>query len=211
MKKLNDIQSLMSWTSIPQIKKIVTICGIEDEEPDFVLPDNPARKTSTVPDGDFILPGRKELMNFFNDHVIDIIRRADDADEYAVMEIDFPGSVIMYGPPGSGKTYAAESLAEFLGWATYYINSGTIGIKYIHETSKKISEIFNAAMKNSPAIIIIDEMETFLSGRSDTGDNIYHTEEVGEFLRLLQKAKDNRILVLATTNMPDIIDEAVKT
>lgn len=206
VKKIQEIQSLMSWTSISQIKKIVTSYGIEDEEMeiDSAKGSNQERTIST---DDFVLYGRKELTDFFNDHIIDIIRYPD---EYAVMGIDFPGSVIMYGPPGSGKTYAAEALVDFLGWPSSYINSATIGSKYIHETSKKIADIFHKAMDSAPSIIIIDEMESFLSSRSDVGDNIYHTEEVGEFLRLLQKAKEKRVLILAMTNMVDNIDEAVK-
>ena len=206
VKKIQELQLLMSWTSIPQIKKIITSYGIEDYEleTDYAVDSVPKR---TVPSDEFVLYGRKELTDFFNDHIIDIIRHPD---EYAVMGIDFPGSVIMYGPPGSGKTYAAEALVELLGWPSHYINSATIGSKYIHETSKKIADIFHKAMDSAPSIIIIDEMESFLSSRSDVGDNIYHTEEVGEFLRLLQKAKEKKVLILAMTNMVDNIDDAVK-
>ena len=206
VKKIQEIQSLMSWTSISQIKKIVTSYGIEDEEMEIDSAKG-SNQERTISADDFVLYGRKELTDFFNDHIIDIIRHPDD---YAVMGIEFPGSVIMYGPPGSGKTYAAEALVDFLGWPSYYINSGTIGSKYIHETSKKIADIFHKAMDSAPSIIIIDEMESFLSSRSGVGDNIYHTEEVGEFLRLLQKAKEKRVLILAMTNMVDNIDEAVK-
>jgi AAA+ superfamily predicted ATPase len=206
VKKIQEIQSLMSWTSISQIKKIVTSYGIEDEEMEIDSAKG-SNQERTISADDFVLYGRKELTDFLNDHIIDIIRHPDD---YAVMGIDFPGSVIMYGPPGSGKTYAAEALVDFLGWPSYYINSATIGSKYIHETSKKIADIFHKAMDNAPSIIIIDEMESFLSSRSNVGDNIYHTEEVGEFLRLLQKAKEKRVLILAMTNMVDNIDEAVK-
>lgn len=203
--KLQDLQTLMSWTSLPQIKKVVLAGGMEVEEFESIIAQNSVVDRRQISEDDFVLYGRKELTDFFNDHVVDIIRRPK---EYAIMGIYFPGSIIMYGPPGSGKTYAADALIEFLGWPSFYINSGTIGSKYIHETSKKISDIFNKAMQNSPSIIIIDEMESFLSSRSE--DHIYHTEEVGEFLRLLQKAKDNQVLVIAMTNMVDSIDEAVK-
>ena len=207
-RKLQEIQNLMSWTCVSQIKKVITSCGFEDEDLDAAAtaPDSTCRDRK-VSDDEFTLYGRKELTAFFNDHVIDIIRHPDD---YAVMGIDFPGSIIMYGPPGSGKTYAADALVDFLGWPSYYINSSTIGSKYIHETSKKIGDIFGKAMKNAPSVIVIDEMESFLSSRSDTGDHIYHNEEVGEFLRLLQKAKEGKVLILAMTNMVSNIDEAVK-
>ena len=206
-KKIKKISELMSWTTINRIRKVVDTLGIEVEEPCEVSIENEVTLRHDISDDDFMLFGRKELTDFFNDHVIDIIKHPN---EYAVMDIHFPGSIIMYGPPGSGKTYAAEALVEYLGWPSYYINSSTIGSKYIHETSKRISEIFNQAMENAPSVIIIDEMESFLSSRSEDGEHVYHNEEVGEFLRLLQKAKDKKVLILAMTNMIDNIDEAIK-
>ena len=206
-KKIKEISELMSWTSVQRIRKVVDTLGIEVEEPCESSVSNEIALRHEISDDDFILFGRKELTEFFNDHVIDIIKHPD---EYAVMDIHFPGSIIMYGPPGSGKTYAAEALVEYLGWPSYYINSSTIGSKYIHETSKKISEIFNQAIENAPSVIMIDEMESFLSSRSEDGEHVYHNEEVGEFLRLLQKAKEKKVLILAMTNMINNIDEAIK-
>ena len=206
-KKIKEISELMSWTTVKRIRKVVDTLGIEVEEPCESSTVNEAASRHEISDDEFILFGRKELTDFFNDHVIDIIKHPN---EYAVMDIHFPGSIIMYGPPGSGKTYAAEALVEYLGWPSYYINSSTIGSKYIHETSKKISEIFNQAIENAPSVIMIDEMESFLSSRSEDGEHVYHNEEVGEFLRLLQKAKENKVLILAMTNLIDNIDEAIK-
>ena len=160
-----------------------------------------------MPTEAFVLYGRPELVEFFNDYIIDIVRNAE---EYKRMGIGFPGAVLLYGPPGSGKTYAVDQLVKYLNWPIYTISSGTIGSPYIHETSKKIAQMFEEAEKNAPAVVVIDEMESFLSDREMSGTGLHHTEEVGEFLRLLQQAQENHVLVVAMTNLLDSIDPAVK-
>lgn len=208
VKKLEEVGHLMTWTSTERIKEIADASGIAVELPkQETVTEQAEAPKHELPAEPFKLYGRKKLTEFINDYIIDIIRNSE---AYARMGIEFPGAVLLYGPPGSGKTYAAEKVAEYLGWPTFYVNSGTIGSTYIHETSKKISELFTAAMEKAPSVVLIDEMESFLSSRDYSGHNLHHTEEVDEFLRILQKAKEKHVLVLAMTNRLDDIDEAVK-
>lgn len=126
------------------------------------------------------------------------------------MGISFPGATILYGPPDCGKTYAVERLSEYLGWKRFDIDSSSIASSYIHDTSKKISEVFKSAIKAAPSIIVIDEMEAFLTDRgiaSQTG--AHHFEEVAEFLRRIPEAISKGVLVFAMTNMIDAIDPAI--
>lgn len=126
------------------------------------------------------------------------------------MGIDFPSAIILHGPPGCGKTYAVERLVEFLDWPSFNIDSGSIGSPYIHDTSKKISEIFGSAIDKAPSVIVIDEMEAFLSSRdgaATTGQ--HHVEEVAEFLRRIPEATSKHVLVVAMTNLIDTIDPAI--
>ena len=154
----------------------------------------------------FSLPGRLVLEDFFNDHVVDIVRSSS---RYRSLGVDFPGSMILYGPPGSGKTYAVEQIGEFLGWPRYYIDCGTVGSSYIHETGVKINQIFDQAAENAPSIIVIDEMDAFLSSRrSSLQDDMHHTEELAEFLRRIPKASKEHVLVIGMTNRLDNIDPA---
>jgi cell division protease FtsH len=155
----------------------------------------------------FSLPGRPQLEEFFNDHVLDIVFNPE---KYQALGIEFPSAIVLHGPPGCGKTFAAEQLVDFVGWPNFSINSNTVGSPYIHETSKKISQIFDQAIEAAPSIIIIDEMESFLSDRRSGGmSNIHHVEEVAEFLRLIPEAIKSRVLVIAMTNMIDMIDPAI--
>jgi cell division protease FtsH len=155
----------------------------------------------------FGLPGRPQLEEFFNEHVIDIIFNAD---KYRTLGIEFPSAIVLHGPPGCGKTFAVERLVEFIDWPSYSIDSNSVGSPYIHATSKKISEVFDMAIDTAPAVIVIDEMESFLSDRQSGGtSSLHHVEEVAEFLRRIPEAIKNRVLIIAMTNMIDLIDPAI--
>ena len=157
-----------------------------------------------MPDEPFRLPGSSKLEHFFNEEIVEIVRHAD---EYRRMGIGFPGAVILYGPPGTGKTFAVEKLTEYLGWPRYDINSDTIGSTYIHETGMKIARMFDMSISNAPSVLVIDEMESFLSVRA--GQHQHHVEEVSEFLRKIPEAVSNNVLIFAMTNVLDEIDPAV--
>ena len=155
----------------------------------------------------FSLPGRRELESFFREHIIDVVTHRE---AYARMGIPFPGATVLYGPPGCGKTFAVEKLCEYLGWPMFQIDSGTVGSSYIHDTSRKIAGIFRSAQDAAPSVIVIDEMEAFLSSREGTGTMaMHHMEEVAEFLRRIPEATAGGVLVFAMTNMLDSIDPAL--
>lgn len=155
----------------------------------------------------FKLPGRPLLEEFFNEHVIDIVFNAD---KYRALGIDFPSAIVLHGPPGCGKTFAVERLVEFIDWPSYSIDSKSVGSPYIHETSKKISEVFDKAFDNAPSVIVVDEMESFLSDRrSGSSSGLHHVEEVAEFLRRIPEAIKNKVLIIAMTNLIEMIDPAI--
>lgn len=156
----------------------------------------------------FTLPGRQVLEKFLIDNVIDII---ENPETYAAMNISFPGAFILQGPPGCGKSYAVEQLIDYLGWPVFYVEAGTVGSAYIHETSKKIATLFKEAIENAPSVLVIDEMESFLSTRSQSTEaSGHHKEEIAEFLRQIPLASQNKVLIIGMTNMIDSIDPAIR-
>lgn len=177
----------------------ITKEAVEPEQPQS--PEKPAEAKV------FRLPGRPVLEEFFNEHVIDIIFNAE---KYQAMGIDFPSAIVLHGPPGCGKTFAVERLVEFIDWPSYSIDSNSVGSPYIHETSRKISEVFGKAIDGAPSVIVIDEMESFLSDRrSGSSSGLHHVEEVAEFLRRIPEAINNKVLIIAMTNMIEMIDPAI--
>jgi Cdc6-like AAA superfamily ATPase len=172
-----------------------------------VHPEQPQSQPDKDESRVFTLPGRRQLEEFFNEHVIDIIFNAE---KYQALGIEFPSAIVLHGPPGCGKTFAVERLVEFIDWPSFSIDSNSVGSPYIHETSKKISEIFDKALDASPSVIIIDEMESFLSDRRAGGSSgLHHVEEVAEFLRRIPEAINNKVLIIAMTNLIELIDPAI--
>ena len=211
----------MSWMPAASLNRSFELAGFE--VPEFPVEEDGDSTTTTdnlcntgtgnvsVPADEpldkFTLVGRPALEQFFNDNIVDIVLNQE---QYKRMGISFPGATILHGPPGCGKTYAVEKLAEYLGWKRFDIDSSTVASSYIHDTSKKISEVFSAAIKAAPSILVIDEMEAFLSNRNMAGPSgTHHIEEVAEFLRRIPEAISKGVLVFAMTNMIDTIDPAI--
>lgn len=214
------VSRIMSWLSKDALMRSAQMAGfdvtvtndtpITNETIEEKTVDNELAKDDVLVPAiteSFTLIGRPELEQFFNDNIIDIVLHQE---QYKRMGISFPGATILYGPPGCGKTYAVEKLSEYLGWRRFDIDSSTIASSYIHDTSKKISEVFHEAIKAAPSILVIDEMEAFLSDRSMAGPSgTHHVEEVAEFLRRIPEAISKGVLVFAMTNMIDSIDPAI--
>ncbi|MEG1233819.1 MAG: ATP-binding protein [Acinetobacter sp.] len=215
VKSTSRLSRIMSWLPKDELCYFIETAGFKadcSETEDAILGDylnvkGEQAKNTQKTEGRFTLVGRPCLETFFNENIIDIVRNQD---AYKKMGILFPGATILYGPPGCGKTYAVERLVEYLGWKRFDIDSTSIASSFIHDTSKKISEVFNAAIKAAPSVIVIDEMEAFLSDRSiPSAGGIHHVEEVAEFLRKIPEAISKGVLVFAMTNMKDVIDPAI--
>lgn len=220
INSLDRVSKIMSWLPKEQLIKAAELAGFDiaasltEETPAVADVNIEGKSIENVPAEQlmsrgerFSLPGRPELEHFFNDNIIDVVMHRE---QYERMGIHFPGATILYGPPGCGKTYAVEKLSEYLGWKRFDIDSSTIASSYIHDTSKKISEVFEAAIKAAPSVLVIDEMEAFLSDRGMSGHSgTHHIEEVAEFLRQIPEAINRGVLIFAMTNMIESIDPAI--
>lgn len=199
-QSLRRLSSLTRGLGMDELKAIVEAAGLS------VSGTDPAAPGSSKPQR-FELPGREKLESFFSEHVIDII---ENASRYKALGIDFPAAIALHGPPGCGKTFAVSKLIDHLGWPSFSIDSSSIGSPYIHETGRKIARVFDDALRSSPAVIVIDEMDAFLSDRQlSGGQGLHHVEEVAEFLRRIPEAIANNILVIGMTNRIETIDPAL--
>ena len=208
------LYALTNWTHRDALKNAINLVFAPNQRKPDELSNSSNRQVELEKSSDekarektpFSLPGRPALEKFFREQIIDIIEKES---LYERMGIGFPGSTILQGPPGCGKTYAVEKLVDYLGWPYFPVNSGTIGSPYIHDTGRKITEIFDKAIQNAPSVVVIDEMEAFLSDRKDDAFGMYHVEEVAEFLRRIPDAVKHHVLIFGMTNMISKIDPAI--
>ena len=213
---LERMRNIMNWMPGDALERFVKIAGFSVAEPasdryaSGTLNGETRQRVAGAPaeKGErFVLTGRPALEEFFNDHILDIVLHRE---AYERMGISFPGATILHGPPGCGKTFAVERLCEHLGWPRFDIDSASIGSTFIHDTSKKIAGVFQDAIQSAPSIIVIDEMEAFLSDRGMTSSSgTHHIEEVAEFLRRIPEANAKGVLIFAMTNMLDKVDAAI--
>ncbi|KAG0661194.1 mitochondrial dynamin GTPase Msp1 [Maudiozyma exigua] len=119
-----------------------------------------------------------------------------------------PGGVLLYGPPGCGKTMLAKALAHESGANFMSIRMSTIMDKWYGESNKIVEAIFTLANKIQPCIIFIDEIDSFLRERSQTDHEVTATVKA-EFMTLWDGLLGNgRIMIIGATNRLNDIDSA---
>ena len=121
-----------------------------------------------------------------------------------------PKVVLLTGPPGTGKTLLAKAVATETDSTFYSIAGPEIVSKYYGESEKHLREIFEKAEKKAPSIIFIDEIDSIAPKR---GEGIDQTEKriVAQLLTLMDGLKSRgQVVVMAATNRPEDIDEALR-
>ncbi len=116
------------------------------------------------------------------------------------------GGILMYGPPGNGKTFVAKAIAGELEAAFFNVNASQIKDKYVGETEKNLQRLFDEARTQDRSVIFLDEVDHLLARRGNR-----KVGTVAQFLSLTDGliTNTNCLLVLAATNKPWMLDEAV--
>ncbi|XP_022736618.1 ATPase family AAA domain-containing protein 1-like isoform X3 [Durio zibethinus] len=123
--------------------------------------------------------------------------------------------VLLYGPPGTGKTMLAKAIAKESGAVFINVRISNLMSKWFGDAQKLVAAIFSLAYKLQPAIIFIDEVESFLGQRRNT-DHEAMANMKTEFMALWDGfttdhccAENAQVMVLAATNRPSELDEAI--
>lgn len=152
--------------------------------------------------------GMRELKDLLQREVIKPLR---DPEPFRKYGLTVPNGILLYGPPGCGKTYIARQLAEALGHFFVEIIPSEIASPYIHQSVLRIRELFDTAAAHAPSVVFIDEFEALVPSRAGLGGHQqYKSEEVNEFLAHLNSCTGKQIFVIAATNEPEKIDTAVR-
>ncbi len=169
-----------------------------------VLGAGAARRPAPDPDN-FHLPGQPALERLLREQVLDVLHRPA---EYARLGVPAPAGVLLAGPPGCGKSFAAGRLAAFLGWPLHEVSVASVGSAWLHETSRKLADAFASAAAESPAVVLLEELDAL--GKSRAAGFGATAEEVNTLLRLVEQAPARGLLVVGTTNRPEAIDPALR-
>lgn len=156
------------------------------------------------PRGFAAVAGMSELKRILTEDFLNALR---DPELYRRFGLSIPNGMLLFGPPGCGKTYIAERLGEELGFAFRKINPSTVASIYVHGTQEKIAQIFKAARSDAPCLLFIDELDALVPSRSGA---IYHSyaAEVNEWLAQMSNCGEDGVFLLAATNQPQRIDKA---
>jgi transitional endoplasmic reticulum ATPase len=129
---------------------------------------------------------------------------------YRHLGINPPRGIILYGPPGSGKSHLARAVANEVDARFYYINGPDVIGTYTGETEANLRRMFNEAGHHSPSIIFIDELDAMAPKRGETGTHS-DTRTVTQLLSLMDGLKRvDAVIVIGTTNRIDAVDPAFR-
>ncbi|MHA2250884.1 MAG: AAA family ATPase, partial [Candidatus Kariarchaeaceae archaeon] len=148
----------------------------------------------------------------------DVIQQLKEAVEWPIknpesferMGITPPAGVLLYGPPGTGKTMLAKAVANESEANFISIKGPELLSKWVGESEKGIREIFRKARLASPSVIFFDEIDSIASRRGMGGDTSVTERMISQLLTEIDGLEAlNNVVVLASTNRPDIVDPAL--
>ena len=184
-----------------RIKFMEMVKGPEDESQDMPI----LQPIAKVKGGFADVAGFDELKHRLSDEVIWPLKNKAKAAKYRITP---PSGMLLYGPAGCGKTFFAQKFAEETGFSFKLIVPSDIGGMIIHETQKKVAELFEEAQREAPCIICFDEIDAMVPRRTSTPGLEYQNTEVNEFLAQMNNCGEKGIFIIGTTNNKDLIDPA---
>ena len=188
---------------------------IKPEEKSVNANDKPLEKNSEILTATFkvkvkgkgfdLIAGMSELKDTLYQ---DIILPLNDKELYEQYKVSIPNGMLLYGPPGCGKTFIAQKFAEEINYNYVELKPSDLASIYVHGTQEKIAKLFNDAKEKAPTIIFIDEVDAILPNREGNLSQSY-ASEVNEFLAQMTECHQHGIFIIAATNRPEKIDPAI--
>ena len=165
------------------------------------------KKTVTKSGAGFsAIAGMQELKDTIK---LDVIDALENPEKYAKYDLSIPNGMLLYGPPGCGKTFFAECMANEIGYSFYSIKPSDVQSKWVNASQENIKNLFDTARENAPSIIFIDELDAVVPNRSNSNVNHMNTSAVNEFLAQMNNCGEDGIFVIGATNLPSTIDPAI--
>jgi ATPases of the AAA+ class len=148
--------------------------------------------------------GREELKESLRKEVLFPLQNEEKAKKYQLEPVN---GILLYGPPGCGKSMVAESFADEMGFDYSFIEASKFGNIYSPGVLDMIKTLFDLAAEKAPSLLCFDGLEYLVPNRNPAAYSL--SREVSIFTSILNNCSQRRILFVATSNRPDMIDPAV--
>ena len=131
-------------------------------------------------------------------------------DSFARLGVDPPRGVLVYGPPGCGKTFLLRALAGTGQLNVLAVKGAELLDKYVGESERAVRELFRRAADAAPALVFLDEVDALAPRRGQSSDSGVADRVVAALLTELDGAEPLRdVVVVGATNRPELIDPAL--
>lgn len=139
----------------------------------------------------------------------EVIEPLHNPEEYRRYGVTIPNGMLLYGPPGCGKTFFAKHFAEEVGFNFMCITPATLKSRFVNATQENIANMFKEAEDNAPTVIFIDEMNELVPNRDDGNVHEMSRSAVNEMLAQMDRTGEKGIFIIGATNYPNMIDPAI--
>jgi transitional endoplasmic reticulum ATPase len=131
-------------------------------------------------------------------------------DTFARLGVDPPHGVLLYGPPGCGKTFVVRALASTGQLSVHAVKGSELMDKWVGASEKAVRELFRRARDSAPSLVFLDEVDALAPRRGQSFDSGVTDRVVAALLTELDGIEPLRdVVVLGATNRPDLIDPAL--
>lgn len=151
------------------------------------------------------IAGMEELKRQLREEVIEPLHNPEEYRRYGVT---IPNGMLLYGPPGCGKTFFAKHFAEEVGFNFLCITPATLKSRYVNATQENIAQMFKEAEAKAPTVIFIDEMNELVPDRQSDVHEMSRSA-VNEMLAQMDRTGEKGVFIIGATNYPDMIDPAI--
>lgn len=171
-------------------------------------PDNTPAPTTIKKEGEGFaaVAGMDDLKQQMREEVIEPLHNPEEYRRYGVT---IPNGMLLYGPPGCGKTFFAKHFAEEVGFNFMCITPATLKSRFVNATQENIAKMFKEAEDNAPTVIFIDEMNELVPNRDDGNVHEMSRSAVNEMLAQMDRTGEKGIFIIGATNYPNMIDPAI--
>jgi transitional endoplasmic reticulum ATPase len=131
-------------------------------------------------------------------------------DSFARLGVAPPRGVLLYGPPGGGKTFLVRALAGTGALNVFAVKGAELLDKWVGESERAVRELFRRAREASPSLIFLDEIDALAPRRGQSSDSGVADRVVAALLTELDGVEPMReVVVLGATNRPELVDPAL--